>query len=121
MNISMNEEQMTALVSKAIFDGLTQEAKDEMLQKALRHLMTKEKSSYGYEPKRTPLEEAFQSAARIVAHETATVKLQSDETFKTNIEALFTDLGKKLFEGPLREKLLESMADAVVSGLQADR
>ena len=121
MNISMNEEQMTALVSKAIFDGLTQEAKDEMLQKALRHLMTKDDRSYGHGPKRTPLEESFQSAAYAVTREIATQKLQTDEAFRSNIEALFAELGRKLFEGPLREKLVERMADSVVENLRADR
>lgn len=120
MNISMNEEQMAVLVSKAIFDGLTQEAKDEMLQKALRHLMTKEKPSYGYGQPRTPLEQAYQTAAYDVAQKLVREKLEADEAFKANIEALFVDLGKKLFEGPLREKLVQNMADSVVSGLRAD-
>lgn len=121
MNISMNEEQMTALVSKAIFDGLTQQAKDEMLQKALRHLMTKEEKSYGYGPKRTPLEEAFQQSAYAVARQIAEERLAADDTFRSGIEALFVDLGKALFEGPLRAKLVETMADSVVSNLRADR
>lgn len=121
MNISMNEEQMTALVSKAIFDSLTQDAKDEMLQKALRHLMTKDDKSYGYGPKRTPLEEAFQGAASTVTRRIATEHLENDEAFKMNLESLFADLGKKLFEGPLRAKLVETMADAVVHNLSADQ
>lgn len=119
VNISMNEEQMTALVSKAIFDGLTQEAKDEMLQKALRHLMTKDERSYGYGLKRTPLEEAMQQSAFAVARKIAEDRIASDEGFKANIEALFIDLGKALFESPLRAKLVETMADSVVSNLQA--
>jgi len=117
----MNEEQMTALVSKAIFDGLTQEAKDQMLQKALRHLMTKEEKSYGYGPKRTPLEEAFQSAAFTVTRQIAEDRLSNDPEFKANIESMFADLGKMLFGEKMRAKLIETMADAVLSGLRVDR
>ena len=118
MNINLNSEQMTELVGKAIFDTMTPEARNDLLKQSITHLLTKPNSSYGSQ-RDNPLQEAFKSAAHMVAERYAAQQLSADPEFQANMQSLFADVAKKLFADEIRDKLVQNICDKIVSGLNA--
>lgn len=119
MNVNVDPAAMQALVTKALFEGMTQEQKDSLITQALTALMTSSVRKNHWDPQPlSPLQEAFNNAASVIARQVAIRRLETDEQFKASVEQLFTDLGKKLFASEFREKLIERLANAVFHGLR---
>jgi len=118
MDVRVDAAAMQDIVTKAIFDGLTEEKRAELVQGAIRSLLLApaKTQSYGRDP-RSPMQEAFENAASIVAQQIARERLTADETFKAGVESMFKDVAAKLFADDVREKIVDKIADAVVTGL----
>lgn len=117
MDINLNTEAMQKLVEKAIFDGLTPEAREELLKSAIKSLLDTPINPSSYGPKVSILVGIFQDAAQRVARDVVTEKLGKDPEFTKNLQDLFADVSKKLFDLPLREKLVEKISTSVIEGL----
>lgn len=118
MDINISADQMRDIVSKAIFDSVTPEERERILKAAIVQLLTPEKPQYGRGDAVSPLEVAMKSAAHTVATQIANQRLAEDAEFKANIESLFQDVARKLFATDIREKLVQTIAEAVVAGLK---
>lgn len=117
MRLELNDDQMRAVMAKAILDTVTPEKRDELMTKAIAFLMIPEKSGYGQQA--SPMDRAFQEAARTVAEKLAREALASDTRFAEQINKLFEDVAAKLFADEVRDKLIDNIVSSVVSGLRA--
>jgi hypothetical protein len=119
MRLELSDDQMRAVMAKAILDTVTPEKRDELITKAIGFLMIPEKTgSYGGQTT-SPLERAFQEAARVVAEKLAREALAADTKFAEQITKLFEDVAAKLFANEVRDKLVDNITSSVVQGLRA--
>jgi hypothetical protein len=89
MELSINPEAAKEIVQKAIFDSLSQDARNELVGQAITALTLRpKKDRYAYsgpEP-RSPLEEAFDRAVVTIANQVVREYLE-DEEIKKAIQA----------------------------------
>lgn len=118
MDIRFDEEQMRQLVSKTIFESLTNEGKEDLLKKAIQSLLVVEqKNGYYGTTKVNILEGILKDSAEQVARKMIQEKLQETEEFRTQLEAVFQDAVKKMFGNETREKLVGKIVESVIKGL----
>lgn len=113
MEFKLDQGAMEALVHKAIFDSMTPEKRDQLLQEAIRKL-TEIPNGYS---RTSALTEAYQNGARRVAEDVVKQDLESNEKYKEMIRKLFLDVVERLFASDFREKLIDKICENVVSGL----
>lgn len=119
MELKLDEPTMEGLVSKAIFDMLTPEKRDELVTGAIRSLMKRETGT-GFN-RLTELERLFADAAQNVARRVISEKLESDDAFVKGVKDCFENAWKQAFEGDAGTKLAERMAEAFRKSLTGDR
>lgn len=120
MNINLSDEQMRDLIAKTLLENIGPERQAEIMKGAIAFLLTPPaQSAYDRTKPPSPIEAAFQNAARLVAEQQARQALAEDTKFKAEIERLFEDVAKKLFADDIRDKIIEKICDAVVTGLRA--
>lgn len=117
--ISFNDQEMRTLVSKAIFDAMTEEKRTELLMKAIESLTLPEGDSY-YGKKMPVLERVFKESATAVASEIIKELLQQPE-WKAKIRELIVDSFERATDGPGREKLANQLGDAMAKALGSER
>lgn len=118
MEIKFNEEQMRDLVSKTIYESMTAEGKDELLQKAIASLLiVEQKNGYYGTKKVNVLESLLKDSAERVARGILEERLKDNEDFRLQLESLFADAVKKMFGDETREKLVDRIVESVVRGL----
>lgn len=118
MDVRVDPAAMQELVTKAIFDGMTEEARSTLVRDAIKSLLNvPEKTGYGVRDPKSALQQAFEHAANVVATQIARDKLQADPTFAASVESLFQDVARKLFADDIREKVVAKICDAIVAGL----
>lgn len=118
MEIKFNEEQMRDLVSKTIYESMTTEGKDELLQKAIASLLiVEQKNGYYGTTKVNVLEGLLKDSAERVARGILEERLKDNEDFRLQLESLFADAVKKMFGDETREKLVDRIVESVVKGL----
>lgn len=118
MEIKFNEEQMRDLVSKTIYESMTTEGKDELLQKAIASLLiVEQKNGYYGTTKVNVLEGLLKDTAERVARGILEERLKDNEDFRLQLESLFEDAVKKMFGDEVREKLVDRIVESVVKGL----
>jgi hypothetical protein len=110
MNLSFNEEQMRALVTKAIVDGLGDEQKTLLISRAIEGLMEPAKrDQWGQvSDKRSKLEVAFDTAASAAMLQVAREELNKPE----NVEQL-----RKLVESSVARLFSVEHVEQVTSRL----
>lgn len=64
--IRIDSDAMTVAVSKAVLDSLESGQREQLIEAALKHLLTPGRNTYGRT--KSPLEAAFDSAIEIAAH-----------------------------------------------------
>jgi len=117
--MNVDNETMKIVMAKAILDSMTNEARDELLSKAVTDFITK-KEGGAFGTKVTPLEEAFAYATRQVAREAIKKKLDEPE-FKTLITSAVNEAITKAFEEKgKRDKLIENMAHSVAAAFRVE-
>lgn len=119
MELKLDNATMEGLVSKAIFDTLTPEKRDELVTGAIKSLMKRETGS-GFN-RLTELERLFADAAQTVARKIITEKLEADTAFQDGVRICFENAWKQAFEGDAGTKLAERMAEAFRKSLTGDR
>lgn len=104
MNLALNEEQMRAIVTKAILEGLGDEQKALIIQQAVEHMMGQPEENRGYpynQDKRNRLQRAFDGAVE----QALTVVAREEMAKPENRDRL------RAIIGPLLEKVLTEEAD----------
>src|SRR5882762_7773593 len=106
MDIKLDQEQMTTVVSAAILKSIDEDQRNVLIEGAIKHLLTAPPSN-GYGSTRvSPLMDAFNSAAGRVASQLATEMISGDEVLKGRIRVLINDAFEKVFTES-REKTVD--------------
>lgn len=119
---TMDGEQMKAVVAKALFDGLTDEAKEAMIVNAVKEGLEKpdpsQSSSYRTD-NRSKFQRAFDDALLQVARSEISETLKSDPRVKEVIQAMVQDAFAKLMDrssdewGTLTTKIADALETAI--------
>lgn len=116
--MNLDNEAMKTVMAKAVLDSMTDDARDELITKAITDYVSKsDKGNYG--SNKTPLEEAFEFATRDIARGVIKEKLE-DDAFKEPLEKAISEALKKAFNSENKGKLIDNMADAVVAAFRVE-
>lgn len=118
MEVKIDEEHMRALMTKAVLEGLGQDQRDLIFQKAVESLFQRARPNDYYD-KRTKLEVAFDQAASGLMLSIATEELRKPE-HTDRLRSIFDEAIAKVFESEGRKKLVETIANAMFVGLRGD-
>jgi hypothetical protein len=120
MDVKLNDDNMKDIIAKAVLDTLTPEARTELLSTAVKSLLTIPNSS-GYGQRKSPLQEAFNSAIQEVAHQIAREQLVGNTEVKAKIEQMIADAWAKLTNDENYSQMVERVTSALGRGLTGDR
>ncbi len=117
---------MQAIVAKALFDGLTPEAKDAMVVKALKESLAAvpEDGRGGYNAdRRSRFQREFDSAVSSVTRDVVSEAIKGNAEVRSAIEAMISEAFKKLVDRDADQwgKLTSGIADAIEKTLTKDR
>ena len=122
MDVKIDADGMQALVAKAVFDGLTGEKREALLQGAIKSLLEtprgNERNYYG--TKVSPLQEAFNRAIETAAQQHAIKFLAEDADFQDRLKKLFADVADKLFTDN-RDATVDGIVKVITTALSKDR
>lgn len=119
MEVRVDANAMEAMVAKAMFDGFTQEQRDQMVTGAIQQLLSTPSSQYDKTP---AIARIFREQAEYAARKIALDRLQNDEAFKAGVERLFADAAKRCFEdADQRENIVSALADGIRKAVTGDR
>lgn len=118
MDLQINDDGMKAIVAKAIVDAMTPEARQNLLASAVAQAINVQTGSYD---KKSALQRAFDGAVDNECRKYAMEALEKDGEFKKQIESLFADVAKKLFEQNTRDDLVSGLAQTIARALTKDR
>lgn len=119
MELKLDQTTMDGLVSKAIFDTLTPEKREELVQGAIKSLLARPVGS-GFN-QMTELERLFASAAQTAATKIVSQKLESDEGFEAGVKQVFDNAWKAAFTGEAGQKFSERLGEAMRRLITGDR
>lgn len=71
LKLNLSADQVRDLVAEAIMARLDDTTRDGLIEQAIRHILAPVDTSYGSRVKRSPLEEAFQSAVQSLTYRLA--------------------------------------------------
>lgn len=118
--IKIENNVIEQLVNKAIFDSLTEDMKKELLVKAIASSFKQPKDSYGRDSGKSDIQNAFDNAVRTHLYKYASDKLEKDVEFTSQLEGLFKDIAKKLFE-ERRAEIVNAFASNIIKVVNGDR
>lgn len=102
MEIKLDAEAAASIASAAIFDSLSEEARDSVIKQAIEHLLTPEKDRMRTNHGQTPLQTAFNQALNTAAYKAVAEKVSNDPQVTAKIDELL---------GPLLLKAIEAEAE----------
>lgn len=112
----LDGEALQAATTQAILGVLTPEAKEELIDKAIRSILATGESSYD---RRSQIEKAFASAVNRAAHQICLDMVKSDPAILSRISELARSTADKIL-GADPDKMAERMADAFVNSIRKD-
>lgn len=119
MQLNVDEKTMQALVAKAMFDGMTQDQRDGLVQKAITGILSEPANQHDKTP---AIQRLFREQVEVAARNIARERLATDETFKANVEKLFAEAAAKVFNNvDNREAITSALADAMQKAITGDR
>ena len=123
MDVRLDTDAMQALVAKAIFDGMTEEKRSELITSAIKSLLDTPKGTDRnyYGERKSPIQTAFDRAVEQVAMKHAQDFLTNDPDFNGRLKSLFADVANNLFSEGARDGLIESLSGLIRSALTKDR
>ena len=116
MNIGFNDEQMRAIVTKAIVEGMGEEQKAIIIQKAIESLMGPSNTDPYAKDKRSKLEVAFDNAANFALNQLAREGFQKPENI-ARMRALLLVVIDKIFAGEHAQTVSDAIATAIGDGM----
>lgn len=116
MEIKLDAETVAGIASAAIFDSMSQEARDSVMKQALQFLLTPEKNRNGYGVGETPLQTAFNSAIQQAAFKVVKEKIENDLEVQNHIRHILGPLLISALDAEA-EEYNSSLADALGNAL----
>lgn len=117
ITVQLDNEALRDATAQAILGTLTPEIRDKILQNAVQALLNKRGGTYG--SGKSQLEEAFDAAVRVVAHQEAQRIVSEDAQIKERIAKLLRDTADKVLSADL-EKMSDRMAEAFIVSMRKD-
>lgn len=118
-DIKIDADAMTAIVSKAILEGIDADQKQAILQQAVDSLLKPYKvDRYGSETT-TPLQAAFSTAVQQTVGQVAREMVSENQELLAKVRELVTQAMADAVKEPytkLRENINRAVADSIVSG-----
>lgn len=121
-SFNLDPETLSALVQKAVLDMITPENRDELIEGAIKHLMTTptRTNQFSGAPTRSPLTEAFEGAVHAAAVKYVREAIEADpkvaEAIRAVVHPLVADLCADNYDG-----LPQAIGDAFGTWLQERR
>lgn len=111
---------LSTLATKAVLDSMTQEHRDQLLQRAVAQLFEKEPSRGYGKTERTRFEAAFDdalgSALAVICRQ-----LMETEQYQAQLKKLMAEAVEKAMTGENRERLADIFAGVITAGLESKR
>lgn len=114
MDITLDKEMVKSVVSAAILQMLDAQKREALIKEAIQHLLSPGTDSWNRG--RSPLQEAFANACRLIAVEIAKEMLEKDEQVKARIRELILEAYMRVTEQN-REKTVQRIAEALERGM----
>lgn len=116
MDVKIDTEAMTAVVSRAILEGISTEQRDLLLEQAVTALVTPAKTNSWDRTGTTPLQNAFNLAAQTVVNKVAFEMVEANEPFARRVRDLVGEAIATAAETDydLKEKVGRAVADALL-------
>lgn len=122
MDLRVDDDAMKSVIAKSIVENLTPEARQALITEAVTNVLSTPKEGSGYYGnKKSPLQQAFDWAVENEARRYANEIIAKDETFRAQLQALFADVAKRIFETEQREELVKAIAETITRALTKDR
>jgi hypothetical protein len=124
MELKLDNEAMKTLVTKVIFDGMTDEYREKLVTGAIANLLNGSKTGNAvYGSDRTELQQIFYGCVENAARKLITDRLESDQDFIQKINDIMTAAVEKAFsaDGGGRESMINAISGAIVAGMSKDR
>lgn len=115
-SLNIDDENMKALIAKAIMDTLTVDAREKLIGEAIKNLLTSKRGN-SYDS-RSELQVAFDSAVVSVAQQVAFQELTKDDALKDKVRALMVDAWERMAGGEKREILVGKIAEGMERALK---
>ena len=114
MNLTVDAESMRSVLTKALFDNMTEEQRADIMKGAIESLLKPtEQSAYG-KPSLSAIEVAMRNAAKYVAEDEAKKRLSESKEFNDSLDSIMSEAVKRLVEGEARERLLEKIVEGTL-------
>lgn len=121
MDIKVDNDEMNAIVAKAVVDSLTPERREKLITQAVTKMLSANPGGPYDRDKRSDLQKVFDDAVYSAATKYARETLLDNADFQVNIESLFADAAKKLFAQEHRDDLTSGIAEFIRKALTKDR
>jgi len=123
-NVTLNDDEMSLIVQKAILDGMGPEKRDELIKTAVKELLARPNDSavelYGTKAA-SRIQQIFNQAVTTIALKIAEEHCRTPE-IENEIKRLLVEAVNKAFHADgAQERLVERMADAVRKAITGDR
>lgn len=115
--LNLSDEALREIVHKAIFDAISTEQRDALIQAALAHLMMPEKragDSFGRGT--SPLQAAFNHAVERYVREAIHARIEKDPEWQKGLDALIAET-MTTFLSERRTNVATKLADAMARAL----
>lgn len=115
--IKLDPGSVEALVHKAILEQIGEEARDKLIEGALRYLITQPQGG-GYGPKVSPLQQAFNNALTAAANQVAMDLVATSPKIKERINELLGETLGALMGHEGYDEAAESLASAFTGAVR---
>ena len=117
MQVKLDAVDFQEVFTAAILQSLDEGKKEELIKGALTFLLNKSSDSYS---KKSPLQDAFETALRAETITFAREYISKDETLKESIQGLIQESVLKITTDA-REKTVDKIAEKIIEGLYSDK
>lgn len=108
----MENEALKAIVVEALFKGIEEKKREELVKAALTSLLEEKSSNWG--PRKSDLQRAFDEAIYSLARETVRDYVQKDERWNSELKKVIeAALNRVLANDSGRETLIGQIANAI--------
>lgn len=118
MDVKIDADAMSMVVSKAILEGISAEQKEALLEQAVTALITPvQRDRYSTTPAKTPLQEAFEDAARRAVQTVAYEMVEANTAFNARVREM---VGEAIATAAVDDYDLKSRVTTAVAGALVD-
>lgn len=119
INLNMDKDKLNEIVTKAIMDSLDAKTKENVIAQAVAFLNKPKEGGY-YDPKWTPLQDAFNRAVEVVARDVSIEMVRNDPQLRAKIKELLDKAISKVMEKS-DDEVANTLARSIISWLSKEK